>query len=386
MATEFELKRFFESWPEPIFLLDKWGKVLVTNTPAKIFHPKLKTQTHCMHIRDIVEFIDDQYPSLIRNCLGTNSPVTVSLRLKKYKSNGSNKVKFQGWRYSYKADVFIVLRAANFMTAIKKFETLNNSIERLNSEIRKRQRTEMKLRKSLNESRNAHEAKDKFLHQVSHEFRTPLNAILGMSEIMRDQVFGELNDHYRSYAQDIHGCGRNLLELIEEILKFKESNAKDVTVTDLSDCVHFAMDAVSTLAQTKRLSLEIHDESKLPAIRADNALIRRILINLMSNAVKYTPSGGKVDITPEPEVEGEFCLSVSDTGIGIRKRDLEHIFEPFFRAEDVYVKKEDGLGMGLALTKKAVEILGGHIDIHSHFGHGTKVRVCFPNNVIFGNA
>ncbi|MEQ1790062.1 MAG: HAMP domain-containing sensor histidine kinase [Rickettsiales bacterium] len=385
MASELSIKKLFESWADPVFLIDKLGKIIVANNPAKIFHPDLETEVGSINIIDIVGFVDEQYTSIVTNCLENSSVITISLGIKNYQDT-KLKVDFQCWQFHYKSDVFIVLHACNFVNPNNELGNLHNITNLLNSEIHKRKRTESRLRKALNESRLAHEIKDKFLHQISHELRTPLNAILGMSEMMKIRAFGDLNSHYLDYAHDIHNCGQILLEIVEEILQFKDSTTANTSVSNLNECAHFAMNTVAELAHNKGLSLEILEEAKMPTILADNSLMQRILINLISNAVKYTPQGGKVKIAPEPDTIGEFCLIISDTGIGIRKRDLEHIFEPFFRAEDVYVRKENGLGMGLALTKKAVEVLGGHIDVNSHFGHGTKVRVCFPSNVIFGNA
>jgi signal transduction histidine kinase len=228
------------------------------------------------------------------------------------------------------------------------------------------------------QSESANLAKGQFLANMSHELRTPLNAIIGFSEILADKTFGDLNERQLKYSHNILDSGRHLLQLINDILDLAKVEAGGAELIRNSFSVGKALSEtqtiVKTLANKKNINLEFWTASELPSLYASEAKFKQIMYNLLSNAIKFTPDGGKVfvtadahktlraDATPEEE-----CLrvAVADTGIGIRKEDQERIFKEFEQVDSSYGREQQGTGLGLALTKKLVEIHGGRVWVES---------------------
>ncbi len=381
MYEEQGVENFFEQWPDPIIAISRDGLIVAANSPARIYDPKLSSCHKPLNICDICDLSQEALTELAEVKLKKTPMTNISLTFRHYRKDNSGTVKMQAWNFTLpnRREVMI-LRAVGYMNLMQKFSLLGDAIDKLNDEIKRRREIEIKLRFALEEAQAAMRLKDQFLRQISHEFRTPLNAIIGMSEIMQAQVLGSMPEPYAGYVKDINYCGRTLLELIEEILNYREGVGYEETVTDLNECLSNCLNIVSSLAAGKGLNLVVVGADRLPVVKANQILLKRIFINLISNAIKYTPSGGTIEIHPEVN-GGVVSVLITDTGIGIKQQDLAHIFEPFFRAEDVYVRNADGLGMGLALTKRAVEQIGARINISSDFGHGTQVKVVIPNPV-----
>jgi two-component system cell cycle sensor histidine kinase PleC len=232
----------------------------------------------------------------------------------------------------------------------------------------------------------ANKAKSEFLANMSHELRTPLNAINGFSEIMVGELFGALGDaRYKEYAQDILNSGQHLLALINDILDMSKIEAGKMNLkfdpTDLRDVADDAVRLMRNRAETAGLQLVI-DLPDLPEIEADYRALKQILLNLLSNALKFTPRGGKVTIVGRPlrDGMGAECvrLGVQDTGIGISREDLDRLARPFEQVESQHSKTQQGTGLGLALTKSLAEMHGGSLQIDSEPGQGTLVSVILP--------
>ena len=227
----------------------------------------------------------------------------------------------------------------------------------------------------------ANKHKSEFLANMSHELRTPLNAIIGFSEVLVERMFGEMNSKQEEYLRDIHSSGHHLLSLINDILDLSKVEAGrmelEVSEFHLPAALQNAMTLVRERAQTHGITLKLDVDEKLTQVRADERKFKQIVLNLLSNAVKFTPDGGRIDV--EAHMNGEAVqISVKDTGVGIAKEDQEAVFEEFRQVGRDQMRKAEGTGLGLALTKRFVELHGGAIWLHSTPGQGSTFTVSLP--------
>jgi signal transduction histidine kinase len=229
------------------------------------------------------------------------------------------------------------------------------------------------------EAANRH--KSEFLANMSHELRTPLNAIIGFSEVLRERLFGELNDKQAEYTDDILTSGRHLLSLINEILDLSKVEAGrmelEVATFDLPLAIDNARTFVRERATKHGINLDVTIDERLGDFTGDERKIKQILLNLLSNAVKFTPEGGRIVINAR-QVDGSVEISVSDTGIGIAAEDQPKIFEEFRQVGSDNAKKVEGTGLGLTLAKKFVELHGGKMWVESEVGKGSKFFFTLP--------
>ena len=244
------------------------------------------------------------------------------------------------------------------------------------------------LQLAREEAEAANRAKSDFLAKMSHELRTPLNSIIGFSEVLEDQTFGPLTERQRRYVRNVQVSGRQLLELVNDVLDLAKVEAGRM---DLDQCplvvaaaLEEARALVAPLAERKRLVLEVDVSPELPPLTADLVRVRQILNNLLGNAIKYTPDGGRVRVgarlvaPPSGETGDWLEVSVADTGIGIAPADHERIFEEFEQVDADYVRGQQGTGLGLALTRRLVALHGGLLTMDSELGKGTTFRVLLP--------
>ncbi len=218
---------------------------------------------------------------------------------------------------------------------------------------------------------------------MSHELRTPLNAIIGFSEVLIERIFGDLNDKQDDYLKDIHSSGKHLLNLINDILDLSKIEAGrmelDLETFDAAAALGNAMTLVRERAQRHAIRLGLEVEPQVGEIRADERKFKQILLNLLSNAVKFTPDGGHVDVRAKLAEDHVLEVAVSDTGIGIAKEDQEAVFEEFRQVGRDYTTKHEGTGLGLALTKRFVELHGGTIRVDSELGRGSTFTFTIPS-------
>jgi signal transduction histidine kinase len=227
----------------------------------------------------------------------------------------------------------------------------------------------------------ANKHKSDFLANMSHELRTPLNAIIGFSEVLIDKMFGEVNAKQLDYLKDIHESGRHLLSLINDILDLSkiEAGRMDLEISSfhLPTALSNAMTLVRERAQRHGIALGLEVDARLGEFQADERKFKQIVVNLLSNAVKFTPDGGRVEVSAKLDTTS-VAIAVKDTGIGIAPEDQAAVFEEFKQVGRDYTRKAEGTGLGLALTKRFVELHGGAIRLESSLGKGSIFTVTLP--------
>lgn len=294
-----------------------------------------------------------------------------------------NHESFRGFRYCTVlggAEIWVEINGKPVFDAENRFMGYRGSGRDITEQYRQQRRIEAALRQAEEASR----AKSQFLANMSHELRTPLNAIIGFSEIIRDQMFGSVGvPRYVDYARDINASGTHLLALIGDILDMSRIEAGyyalDEKAVDLSAVIESALTMVRPQAERGGVILRNLSPDNLPQLRADERVVRQVLINLLGNAVKFTPGGGTVDVIYRQLLDGNPSLTVVDTGIGIPPDRLEHIFEPFQLAKAEVARQHGGTGLGLSISKRLMELHGGSLILSSTVGSGTQAQLAFPH-------
>ena len=224
--------------------------------------------------------------------------------------------------------------------------------------------------------------KSQFLANMSHELRTPLNGIIGFSELMVDGKAGDLNDRQRAFLQDILDSGRHLLHLVNDLLDISKIEAGRMELHEedfvLVDAIQEACAVLAPTIADKRLRLDWAVAPDLGRVRLDRQKFKQVLLNLASNAVKFTDAGGEIHIHAQRQPDGQLELSVKDTGIGISEADQARLFVEFERLNPAETSRRPGTGLGLALTRRLVELQGGHIALESVPGEGSRFTVSLP--------
>ena len=240
------------------------------------------------------------------------------------------------------------------------------------------------LTASMERAEVANHTKTLFLANMSHELRTPLNAIIGFSEIIKDQIMGPIGKTvYADYARDIQGAGEHLLEIINNLLDISKIEAGKTEISedllDTADIVRASVAALRVQAAGKKIALVTDIPPETPFIRGDALRLRQVLINLLSNAGKFTPEGGCVTVSVASDTGRGVVFTVADTGIGMSRDEIEVALEPFSQIENALVKKYEGTGLGLPLAQRLVELHGGGLIIDSAKGVGPTIRVQLPH-------
>ncbi len=239
------------------------------------------------------------------------------------------------------------------------------------------------LTRAKDEAIEANRAKSHFLASMSHELRTPLNAIIGFSEVMKNHTFGPVGDpRYDEYLQDIINSGTHLLSLINDVLDISRVESGNIEVSyediDLRKSIDDALEMVRVHAVKAGVSLDVQADDDLPLLHADKRMIKQIILNLLSNAIKFTSKGGRITVSAYVNPEGGIEMAISDTGIGIARKNIKKAMAPFGQIDSETARKHKGTGLGLPLVKDQVELHGGSMDIASEVGKGTTVTVKFP--------
>ena len=235
---------------------------------------------------------------------------------------------------------------------------------------------------SMNAAEAASRAKTEFLANMSHELRTPLNAIIGFSQIMHDGAFGRLPERYSEYAKIIGDSGTHLLAIINDILDITRAETNRLVLAEgtvkIADVVALSSRIIQARALSAGIDYIVEIDDDLPILYADATKLRQALINLLSNAVKFTPAGGTVTLKVGRQPEGGLVMRIEDTGIGIEPEKIPFVLTPFGQVESHLARRYDGVGLGLPLTKRLIELHGGTLTIASEIGRGTTVTAHLP--------
>ena len=241
----------------------------------------------------------------------------------------------------------------------------------------------MELAKKATRAESENEQKSMFLANVSHELRTPLNAIIGFSDIIKSDPEGEGAGKYSNYVNDIHSAGVHLLSLINDILDFSKAEAGklevDIHEVNLSKLVKNCLRLVMPRADEVGVELIDGTPKDVLTLTTDNKKLKQVLLNLLSNSVKFTPEGGQIRVGAWRNVQdNSLSVEVKDNGIGMKPKDISRAMAPFGQVDSALSRKYEGTGLGLPLTKKFVELMGGDFKIESEEGNGTTITITLP--------
>jgi len=249
-------------------------------------------------------------------------------------------------------------------------------------DISERKAQEAELSRARDEAESANRAKTQFLASMSHELRTPLNAVIGFSEILNRELFGTLGEQrYRDYARMIHESGEHLLHVVNDILDMSKIEAGKFKLVkepfDVGSLITSCVEVLRHAAEAKQLTLVTEVPRGMPELLADKRACKQMLLNVISNAIKFTDAGGWVRISAQAE-NGMIELVVADNGIGIAEEDLPKLGNPFVQADNAYNRSHDGAGLGLSVVKGLARLHGGKLKIASKLGHGTAASIVLP--------
>ncbi len=333
-------------------------------TGYKTSHIKATSWLRLIHPDDRVEY----QQRLIRHLKGETPFFFTECRLR-HKDGGARWIRISGMALRDKAGW--VFRMAGSVGDI------TDRIEFQHQLIEAKERAEI-----------ANRVKTEFLANISHELRTPLNAIIGFSDVMLSGLFGAVETRYQEYIENIRDSGSHLLAVINDILDVSRIEAGRMDLhperIDIDDLLDTSIRLIRDRAHEAGLSLTRRIDKGLPDLMVDPQRIKQVLLNILSNAVKFTPSGGKVTVRASLNKSGELVIAIKDSGIGIAEEDIETALTPFGQVDSKLARKFEGTGLGLPLTKSFVELHGGKLRIQSAPNEGTTVSVLIPQDRLIG--
>ena len=264
---------------------------------------------------------------------------------------------------------------------------LTINIKKTESIIAKQHEANMQLTEAAAAAVAENRDKSQFLANISHELRTPLNAIIGFSDVIMKEVMPQIDDKkYHDYVGDIHSSGTHLLSLINDILDYSKAEAGklalEISEANVTKLIQNSIRLVSPRAEAANVSLVEQLPKDAIVMMIDSKKFKQVLLNLLSNAVKFTPAGGRVMVTAWQNISDDsYSFEVEDTGIGIAPKDISRAMAPFGQVDNTLKRKYEGTGLGLPLTKKFVELMGGKFKIESELNSGTKITFTMPREL-----
>ncbi len=249
-------------------------------------------------------------------------------------------------------------------------------------DITEQRQRELELLKAKNAAEIGNRSKTEFLANMSHELRTPLNAVIGFSQVIRDQHFGDAPARYSTYAADIHKSGQMLLKLIGDVLDMSKLEAGKVEIyeeqVDLGSVAEDCLRMLQARAEEGQVRIERNFASDLPPLLADARAVTQVLLNILTNAIKFSPPDRVIYLSARIGDGGDMLVVIRDTGIGMSKEAMQHLFSAFHQADATISRRFGGTGLGLAISKRLMELHGGSIDLSSEPDLGTRVVLRFP--------
>lgn len=362
--SETYARLLFEASPDPVFVMDANGTMLDANKFFEELHNIKREELNGRNISEMGIFPPDelskikQYIAAISES-GESQPFEIKFR------TPTGELHTLELR-SYLIDINgrqLILSASRDITAHKNLE---QALKLANAEME-----------------DALRVKDEFLANMSHELRTPLNAILGISESLEEQIIGSLNDKQLKYVQIVKESGRHLLELINDILDVSKIEAGrmelDFRFISVEKLCQSSLRMIKELAQKKSINVSFTVRGGVKVVRGDERRLKQSLVNLLSNAVKFTEEGKQIglEVAGSPE-RNEITFTVWDTGIGIAKEDLKHLFKPFTQLNAGLAREFQGTGLGLALVAQMIRLHGGRVSAESKLGKGSRFTIALP--------
>jgi cell cycle sensor histidine kinase DivJ len=311
------------------------------------------------------------YLTALSRCRADNEPVAVEFRVRRTDVEAQDD------------HVWVEMRCRPFEPGDERVKTRAGAgVLAGTRDISERKAHEAELLRTRDEARNASRAKSQFLANMSHEIRTPLNAVIGFSEILNRQLFGAMKEErYRDYARLIHESGEHLLNVVNDILDMSMIEAGKFKIAkeavEATALVQSCREILRHTAEKKGVALVTEVEPDLPEFMADKRACKQMLLNMISNAVKFTNAGGWVRVSAQLK-DGMIALAVSDNGIGIPAQDLPKLGNPFVQADNSSRTSEQGTGLGLSVVKGLSRLHGGNFRIASELGRGTTAAVTLP--------
>jgi two-component system, cell cycle sensor histidine kinase DivJ len=307
------------------------------------------------------------YLTALSRCRANNEAISVEFRLRR---GGMGDASRYAW-VEMRCRPMTQTKAAN-----------GAGIVAVTRDISEHKAQEAALRRARDEAEGASRAKTQFLASMSHELRTPLNAIIGFSEILNRELFGALGEvRYRDYARLIHESGEHLLNVVNDILDMSKIEAGKFTIVkepfDVVALINSCCDIMRHTAEQNGLALKVEVARDIPELAADKRACKQMLLNVLSNAIKFTESGGWVKASACVE-DGSVVFAVSDNGIGIADQDLSRLGSPFVQANSSYDRRHEGAGLGLSVVKGLARLHGGTFELTSALGKGTTARISLP--------
>ena len=365
-VSEEEFRRIFENASEGIFRAIPEGRVVAANPAfAEIlgYSNPQELMDNVHHIGEDV-YVDAPQRETLRNMLMAGKRV--------------DGFEVQ-WRRKDGSKIWILMNAR----AVQEGQGMPMFFEAAVIDISARRDIEHNLVQAKEQAELANRAKSEFLAHMSHELRTPLNCIIGFSQILMGEMFGPLGHaNYLEYVGDVHTSGLHLLNVISDILDISKIEAGELEITDeqvnIGETLITCTKMMRERAERAQLMLSTEFAPNLPVLRADGLRIKQILLNLLSNSVKYTPPGGRISINASINEHKNLVFEVVDTGIGISAVDMPRVLAPFEQVRDSHVLTSEGTGLGVYLSKVLAERHGGHLEIDSVPNEGTVVRVTLP--------
>jgi cell cycle sensor histidine kinase DivJ len=306
------------------------------------------------------------YLTALSRCSSTGEPVTVEFRVRHQDPSG-----VEGYRW-------VEMRCRPLQSS----RGVVQGVLAGTRDISERKAQEDELTRARDEAESASRAKTQFLANMSHELRTPLNAVIGFSEILNRELFGTLGEQrYRDYARMIHESGEHLLHVVNDILDMSKIEAGKLKLVkepfDVASLIDSCAEVMRHAAEAKQLVLVTEVQPGMPYIVADKRACKQMLLNVISNAIKFTDAGGSVRVSAL-EGNGTVEFVVADNGIGIDEKDLPKLGNPFVQADNAYNRSHDGAGLGLSVVKGLARLHGGRLEIASKLGQGTTTTIVLP--------